>query len=127
MAISGKTKVCGVIGDPIEHTLSPIMQNAAFDFLKIEYVFLAFKVQITEVEKAMDGMRALNIHGLNVTMPHKNAVVKYLDQIDPTAKTIASVNTILNKNGKLEAKTRSTVFPQATEWRKEFTKEIPQP
>ena len=101
MAISGKTKVCGVIGDPIEHTLSPIMQNAAFDFLKIEYVFLAFKVQITEVEKAMDGMRALNIHGLNVTMPHKNAVVKYLDQIDPTAKTIASVNTILNKNGKL--------------------------
>jgi shikimate dehydrogenase len=101
MVISGKTKVCGVIGDPIDHTLSPIMHNAAFEFLKIDYVFLAFKVQVAEVGKALGGMRALNIHGLNVTMPHKNAVIKYLDQIDPTAKTIASVNTILNKDGKL--------------------------
>jgi len=101
MVISGKTKVCGVIGDPIDHTLSPIMHNAAFEFLKIDYVFLAFKVQVAEVGKALGGMRALNIHGLNVTMPHKNAVIKYLDQIDPTAKTIASANTILNKDGKL--------------------------
>ena len=101
MVISGTTRVCGVIGDPIEHTLSPIMQNAAFEALELDYVFLAFKVQTAEVEKAINGMRSLNIHGLNVTMPHKNAVIKYLDKIDPTAKAIASVNTILNKNGKL--------------------------
>jgi shikimate dehydrogenase len=101
MVVSGTTKVCGVIGNPIEHTLSPIMQNAAFESLELDYVFLAFKVQTSEVEKAIAGMRALNIHGLNVTMPHKNAVIKYLDEIDPTAKTIASVNTILNKDGKL--------------------------
>jgi shikimate dehydrogenase len=101
MAISGKTTVCGVIGDPIEHTLSPIIHNAAFESLKIDYIFLAFKVRAGEVENAMSGIRALNVHGLNVTMPHKNAVVKYLDQIDPTAKTIASVNTILNKDGRL--------------------------
>src|SRR5271169_16713 len=101
MAISGKTKICGVIGDPIEHTLSPIMHNAAFEALKIDYVFLAFKVHVDEAENAMGGIRALNIHGLNITMPHKNAVVKYLDQIDPTSKTIASVNTILNKDGRL--------------------------
>jgi len=101
MAISGKTKVCGVIGDPIEHTLSPIMHNAAFRALELDFAFLAFKVQATEVGNAISGMRALNIHGLNVTMPHKNAVIKFLDEIDPTAKTIASVNTILNKDGRL--------------------------
>jgi len=99
--VSGKTKVCGVIGDPIEHTLSPIMHNAAFEALKIDYVFLAFKVEVAKVKNAVDGMRALGIHGLNVTMPHKNAVIKYLDELDPTAKTVASANTILNKNGKL--------------------------
>ena len=101
MVISGKTKVCGVIGDPIEHTLSPIMHNAAFEALKIDYVFLAFKVKAAEVENAMNGMRALSIHGLNVTMPHKNAVIKYLDEVDPAGKTIASANTILNKDGRL--------------------------
>ena len=101
MVISGKTQVCGVIGDPIEHTLSPIMHNAAFEALKLDYVFLAFKVKSAEVENAIRGMRALGIHGLNVTMPHKNAVIKYLDEVDPAGKTIASANTILNKDGRL--------------------------
>ena len=59
MAVSGKTKVYGVIGDPIEHTLSPIIQNAAFKALKLDCAFLAFKVKSSEVEKAMAGMRAL--------------------------------------------------------------------
>ena len=101
MAISGKTRVCGVIGDPIEHTLSPIMHNAAFEALKLDYVFLAFKVKPAEVGNAISGMRALAIHGLNVTMPHKNAVIKYLDEVDPAGKAIASANTILNKDGRL--------------------------
>jgi len=101
MVISGKTRVCGVIGDPIEHTLSPIMHNAAFEALKLDYVFLAFKVKSAEVGNAISGMRALTIHGLNVTMPHKNAVIKYLDEIDPAGKAIASANTILNKDGRL--------------------------
>jgi shikimate dehydrogenase len=101
MAISGKTRVCGVIGDPIEHTLSPIMHNAAFNALKLDYAFLAFKVKPAEVENAVNGMRALNILGLNVTMPHKKAVINYLDEIDQTAKFLNAVNTIHNKNGKL--------------------------
>lgn len=101
MVISGKTKVCGVIGDPIEHTLSPIMHNAAFEALRIDYVFLAFKVEVAKVGNAIDGMRAFGIHGLNVTMPHKNSVINYIDELDPTAKTIGSANTILNKDGKL--------------------------
>ena len=101
MDISGKTQVCGVIGDPIEHTLSPILHNVAFEALELDYVFLAFKVKPAEVGNAVSGMRALTIHRLNVTMPHKNAVVKYLDEVDPAGKVIASVNTILNKDGRL--------------------------
>jgi len=101
MEISGKTKVCGVIGDPIEHTLSPVMQNAAFNDLELDFIYVAFRVKTEELESAMSGMRSLGIHGLNVTMPHKNAVIKYLDEIDPAAKFIGAVNTILNDHGKL--------------------------
>ena len=98
MTITGKTRVCGVIGEPIEHTLSPLMHNAAFEALKLDYVFLAFRVKPAEVENAVNGMRALNIRGFNVTMPHKNAVIKYLDELDPTAEFIKAVNTDLAKS-----------------------------
>jgi shikimate dehydrogenase len=101
MVISGKTRVCGVIGDPIEHTLSPIMHNAAFSALKLDYSFLAFKVKPTELENAANGMRALNIRGLNVTMPHKSAILKFLDRVDLSAQIINSVNTVLNRESKL--------------------------
>jgi shikimate dehydrogenase len=102
MEISGTTKLCGIIGDPVEHTLSPAMHNAAFNELKLDFVYLAFRVRNDELEKAMSGVRSLGIHGLNVTMPHKNAVIKYLDKIDSTAKSIGAVNTILSNNGKLK-------------------------
>lgn len=101
MTITGKTRVCGVIGDPIEHTLSPLMHNAAFEALKLDYVFLAFKVKPAEVGNAIAGMRALNIRGLNVTMPHKSTIMNFLDRIDLSAKIINSVNTILNKESTL--------------------------
>jgi len=101
MTISGKTQVCGVIGDPIEHTLSPAMQNAAFEHLKLDWVFLAFKVKATELEDALRGMRGLVIRGLNVTMPHKNAVIAFLDKVDENAKFLGSVNTILADDGEL--------------------------
>jgi shikimate dehydrogenase len=101
MAISGKTRVCGVIGDPIEHTLSPVMHNAAFNHLKLDFAFLAFRVKAAELENAMRGMRGLGIRGLNVTMPHKTAVTKYLDEVDPTVKFLGSVNTVLNDGGRL--------------------------
>ncbi len=97
MAISGKTRVCGVIGDPIEHTLSPTIHNAAFDHLKLDFVFLAFCVKAADLEKAMHGMRGLGIHGLNVTMPHKSTVIGYLDKVDSAVKFLGSANTILNK------------------------------
>lgn len=101
MVISGKTRLCGVIGDPIAHTLSPTIQNAAFSNLKLDFVFLAFRVKPADLESAMRGMRGLGIHGLNVTMPHKSAVIKHLDQLDSTVQFLGSANTILNKDGKL--------------------------
>jgi shikimate dehydrogenase len=101
MAISGKTRVCGVIGDPIEHTLSPTIHNAAFNSLGLDFVFLAFRVKAVDLENAICGMRGLGIHGLNVTMPHKSTVTAYLDKLDSAVKFLGSANTILNEDGKL--------------------------
>jgi shikimate dehydrogenase len=101
MDITGKTRVCGVIGDPIEHTLSPIIHNAAFNALKLDYIFLVFKVKPVEVGNAVNAMRALNLRGLNVTMPHKSTVMNFLDRTDLSAQIVNSVNTILNKESKL--------------------------
>ena len=101
MAVSGKTKVYGVIGDPIEHSLSPAMQNAAFEASKLDCVFLAFKVKSEDGGKAVGGMRALGIQGLNVTMPHKNTVISFLDEVDQNAKLLNAINTIKNDGGRL--------------------------
>jgi shikimate dehydrogenase len=101
MTISGKTQLYAVIGDPIGHTLSPAMHNAAFQALNIDAVFLAFKIAPTQVEGAMRGVRSLGIRGLNVTMPDKDAVMQYLDEIDETAKLLGSVNTVLNEGSSL--------------------------
>jgi len=102
MAISGKTRVCAVIGDPIEHTLSPAMHNSAFEHLKLDFVFLAFRVTSDELENAVRGACALGIRGLNVTMPHKNSVTEFLDEADPAVKFLGAANTILNQSGRLK-------------------------
>lgn len=101
MVVSGKTRVCAIIGDPVEHSLSPVMHNAAFNELGLNLVYVAFTVTPTELKTAVFGAKSLNLRGLNVTMPHKNAVMNFLDDVDQTAKNIGAVNTILNNNGKL--------------------------
>jgi shikimate dehydrogenase len=101
MQISGKTKLCGVIGDPIEHSLSPTIQNSAFNHLDLDFVFLAFNVKPEDLEAAIQGLKALGIRGLNVTMPHKTNVVGCLDELDSTVKFLDSANTIVNKESKL--------------------------
>jgi len=101
MRISGHTKVCSVIGDPVCRTLSPVMHNAAFKEAKLDYVYVGFRVAENELQDAMQGVRSLGIHGINVTMPHKSSVIKYLDGLDPMAERIGAVNTILNEKGKL--------------------------
>ncbi len=99
--ISGKTRLCGIIGDPIEHTMSPVMHNAAFRQVGVDYLYVPFKVRQGELAKAIDGVRALNIRGLNVTIPHKVAVIQFLDKLDHLAEKIGAVNTIVNDNGVL--------------------------
>jgi len=101
MKISGKTRVCAIIGDPVEHSLSPVMHNAAFKELGLNLVYVAFTVTTKELKTAISSARSLGLRGLNVTMPHKNAVMNYLDEVDATAKSIGAVNTILNNQGKL--------------------------
>lgn len=99
--LTGSTGVLGVIGDPISHSLSPAMQNAALRSLGKDYIYVPFAVSPLHVEEAIVGMRALSIKGLNVTIPHKVAVMPYLDEIDPMAQLIGAVNTINNDGGHL--------------------------
>ncbi len=101
MNVSGKTQIYGVIGDPIEHTLSPAMHNAAFDALGLNCVYLAFRVTPDQIENTLRGVQGLGIRGLNVTMPHKKAVISFLDKVDKTASLLESVNTIINIDDKL--------------------------
>ena len=99
--VSGKTTVCGVIGDPIEHTMSPIIHNAAYRKLGLDYIYLPFNVKKEDLSRAVDGMRALNIRGLNVTIPHKVSLIRLLDKLEPLAEKIGAVNTIINDAGTL--------------------------
>jgi len=99
--LSGRTRIYGIIGCPVEHSFSPLMQNAAFDALKIDARYLAFSVKPEQIPQAIAGIRALNIHGVNVTVPHKSSVISCLDEISPLAKLIGAVNTIKNVRGRL--------------------------
>jgi shikimate dehydrogenase len=101
LKISGKTQLCALIGDPVEHSLSPYIHNAAFKHLKLDFVYVAFKVSKENIKEALEGARALGIKGLNVTMPLKTAVIQHLDKLDPNAEKIGAVNTVLNNNGTL--------------------------
>lgn len=97
--IDGTTTLHGIIGTPVKHSLSPAMHNAAFEKLNLNSVYLAFEVEPDQVKNAINGIRALEIRGVNVTMPHKSAVMDFLDELDPIAIEIGAVNTIVNSNG----------------------------
>jgi len=98
--IDAKTRLCALIGNPVEHSLSPAIHNAAFRHLGLNFVYVAFKVE--DVEGAIRGIRALTgIRGVSVTIPHKVAVLPYLDKIEPTARNIGAVNTIVSDYGTL--------------------------
>ncbi len=99
--ISGTTRILGVIGDPIGHTSSPAMHNAAIAALGIDYAYVAFHVRSDGLGRAIDGMRALDMAGLNVTVPHKRAVMSHIDEVSEEAVAIGAVNTIVNRQGKL--------------------------
>ena len=100
--INATTRLCGVIGDPVSHTLSPAMHNAAMASLGLDYAYLAFQVKSAELFAAIQGIKALGLRGLNVTIPHKVAVIQFLDELDPMAADIGAVNTIVNDKGRLK-------------------------
>ena len=101
MGISGKTKICALIGDPVEHSMSPVMHNTAYKKLGLDYVYIPFRVKPEGLEPAVAGLRALNVKGFNVTIPHKVSVIPWLDGLDPLAEKIGAVNTVVNTDGEL--------------------------
>jgi len=99
--VTGKTTIIGVIGDPIAHSLSPAMHNAAIEALGLDWCYVAFRVSSDRVREAVVGVRGLNIRGINVTVPHKQAVMPFLDEVSDEASAIGAVNTIKHEDGRL--------------------------
>lgn len=99
--IGARTNILCVIGHPIEHSMSPVMHNAALNDLSLDYVYLAFDIPPNDLKKAILGFKKRNIIGINVTIPHKEAIIPYLDELDPLSKQIGAVNTIKNEGGVL--------------------------
>jgi len=98
--ISAATKLCAVIGNPVGHSLSPLLHNAAFDALGLDFVYVAFRVD--DLKGALTGMRALeNFRGMSITIPHKIEAMNYVDEIPEVDRAIGSINTIINDNGRL--------------------------
>ncbi len=99
-AITAATKLCAVIGSPVSHSLSPALHNAAFDELDLDFVYVAFRVE--DVKGALAGMRALeNFRGMSVTIPHKIEAMNCVDEIAEVDRSIGSINTIINEQGRL--------------------------
>ena len=94
MKITGKTQLLGIIGYPVEHSLSPLMHNAAIAALGVDYVYVPFEVEPDNLSTAMAGLRVLGIKGFNVTIPHKSAILPLLDKISPEAELCGAVNTV---------------------------------
>ena len=100
MIIDQHTGLYGVIGNPVRHSLSPALHNAAFSATGLNAVYLAFETG--DIEECLKGIRALGIKGASITIPFKTTVMPFLDEIDPLAKRIGAVNTIVNDSGRLK-------------------------
>ncbi|MCL6477028.1 MAG: shikimate dehydrogenase [Peptococcaceae bacterium] len=99
--INGKTRICGIFGHPVEHSFSPAMHNAAFQRLGLNWVYVPFAVKPADLSAAMAAVRALDLAGVNVTVPHKQAVVEFMDRLSPAARLSGAVNTVVNDGGVL--------------------------
>lgn len=101
MVIDSQTSLYCVIGSPVKHSLSPIIHNTLFQKYGLNSVYLAFEITMNTLSEFFQAMRILNIKGCNITLPHKMKALNYLDKLDDISKKIGSVNTVLNKEGKL--------------------------
>lgn len=99
MMISGTTRILGIIGAPVAHSRSPLMHNRALDALGLDFVYVPFPVAQERLSEAVAGLRAVGVCGFNVTIPHKVAVVPFLDRLSPEAEQIGAVNTVKNDDG----------------------------
>lgn len=100
MSINTSTKFCAVIGNPVAHSLSPAIHNAAYEHLGLNYVYVASRVE--DVKSALVGVRAMsNFRGLSITIPHKIEIMKYVDEISDSDRAIGSINTVIHEGDKL--------------------------
>jgi shikimate dehydrogenase len=95
------TELIGLIGHPIKHSYSPFIQNYALELMNLDYIYLPFDVPAENLKSAVNGVLALGLKGLNVTLPHKEKIIKFLDELSEEASIIGAVNTIVNDHGKL--------------------------
>ncbi|MBY9004988.1 MAG: shikimate dehydrogenase [Candidatus Lokiarchaeota archaeon] len=98
---STRTNIICIFGHPIEHSMSPIMHNIAFKDLGLDYIYIAIDIAPNNLKQAFDVVRALDIKGANITVPHKKRTLQYVDEISPIARKIGAINTIKNEDGKL--------------------------
>ncbi|EMD17515.1 shikimate 5-dehydrogenase [Eggerthia catenaformis OT 569 = DSM 20559] len=100
MKITGYTQLIGIIADPIRHSLSPMMHNACFEYLNLDYVYLAFETEA--LKETIEGLKAIKARGWNVSMPYKKRIIPYLDEISLVSQLSDSVNTVINDQGYLK-------------------------
>ena len=101
MNITAKTKILGIFGYPTGHTISPAMHNAVIKALRLDMVYLPFEVKPSELREAIKCIKSIGMIGVNITIPHKEAVIKFIDDVSEEARHIGAVNTIVNKDGRL--------------------------
>lgn len=102
MEIKGNTKITGVFGYPVSHSLSPVFQNAAFNHLSLNFVYLPFEIKPEFLNKGVEAIKFFNFRGINLTIPHKKQAFFLVDELDEEAKILKVVNTIVNEDGKLK-------------------------
>ena len=98
--ITGKTKIVGILGYPVGHSLSPSMHNAVFRALELDYIYVPLPVEPGQLGQAVSGLKAMGFVGANVTIPHKVSIMPYLDELDRSAELVGAVNTIVIKQGR---------------------------
>lgn len=101
MDIRGTTRLTALLGHPVAHSISPLMHNEAFSLLGLDFAYLAFDVAPADLKTAVEGLKAVNIRGFNLTMPHKTAIMEYVDELTTASRLCGAVNTVINENGKL--------------------------
>ncbi|MGO2645119.1 MAG: shikimate dehydrogenase [Lactococcus cremoris] len=101
MKIDGYTRMAAVVANPIKHSLSPFIHNLAFDLTDENGVYLAWEVESKKLAAIVENVRNLDMYGLNISMPYKGEIIKFMDELSPAAELIGAVNTVVNHSGKL--------------------------